>query len=71
MSEQVDAEVSLSFRELAVIRGIVDGKTYRQIAEEIDVGFETVRTNVASVRNKLGIRSKAAIAAWAVRNNKV
>lgn len=60
------ATTSLSERELAVVRGIAEGKTYEQIAVDLNLGFETVRTHVRTVRKKLNL-TKAGIAAWAVR----
>lgn len=62
--------VSLSEREQAVIRGIAAGKSYEQIAVDLNLGFETVRTHVRTVRKKLGL-TKAGIAAWAVREGLV
>jgi DNA-binding CsgD family transcriptional regulator len=35
------------------------GKLYGQIAAELGVGIETVRTHAASVRRKLGVSRKA------------
>lgn len=62
------AAAGLSDRQVAVVRGIADGKTYREIAEALGVSYETVRTHVTKVRNKLNTRTKSGISAWAVRN---
>lgn len=70
MSEK-PAPLELSGRELAVVRGIADGKTYQQIAEHLELGHETVRTYASRIRKKLNIRSRSAIAAWAVRQGKI
>jgi len=70
LENDVASDKELSDRELAVVRGIAEGKTYQHIADELDLGYETVRTYAARVRKKLSL-TKAGIAAWAVRNQKV
>ena len=59
----------LSPREKAVVLGIAEGKTYQEIAEDLGVGYETVKTYAARLRKKLGLNSKTAVAVWAVKNN--
>ena len=61
----------LSPRELQVVEGIVRGLTYSQIAVEIGVGKEAVKTYAARVRSKFGLNSKVQIAVWAVENEVV
>jgi DNA-binding CsgD family transcriptional regulator len=70
MDRQTAPSGDLSDRELSVVRGIVEGSTYRQIADRLGIGVETVRTHAASIRRKLQM-TKSGIAAWAVRNGKV
>jgi len=56
--------VNLSPRELDVVRRIVEGKKYRDIAEELGLGYETIKTYAARIRNKLDVHSKTEIATW-------
>lgn len=56
--------VSLSPRELDVVRRIVEGKKYRDIADELGLGYETIKTYAARIRSKLGVHSKTEIATW-------
>ena len=56
--------VSLSPRELDVVRRIVEGKKYRDIADELGLGYETIKTYAARIRRKLGVNSKTEIATW-------
>ena len=62
---------SLSARERDVLRLIVDGLTDGEIAAALSIGRRTVNTHVASILNKLGVSSRAAAAACAVRTNLV
>lgn len=45
----------LSERELEVIRGLADGKVYKQIAHDLGVSASTVRTHVHNAYAKLGV----------------
>lgn len=64
------AETELHPREEAVLRGIANGMTYQQIADDLGLGYETVKTWAGRLRKKLGLH-KAGLAAWAVRNREV
>lgn len=55
----------LTARELEVIRQIVKGKTYKEIAVSLGLGYETVKTYAARIRKKLGFSSKVLVALWA------
>jgi len=59
-----DKRIVLSDRELDVIRLIVKGKKYRDIAVELSLGYETVKTYTARIRKKLNVHSKTEIATW-------
>jgi DNA-binding NarL/FixJ family response regulator len=54
-------------RERDVLRLLVEGLTNRQIAERLVVSEHTVHRHVANLLRKLGVRSRAAAAAHAVR----
>jgi DNA-binding NarL/FixJ family response regulator len=61
-------EVKLTPRELDVVRLIVSGLRYREIAEELGLSHETIKTYVGRIRKKLSVDSKTKIAMWAVRS---
>jgi len=55
----------LSPRETEVIRAIAKGRTNQEIAAELFISLSTVKSHVASVQTKLGLRNRVEIAAWA------
>ncbi|MBI2838319.1 MAG: response regulator transcription factor [Acidobacteria bacterium] len=48
----------LTSRETDVLRLMVDGKSKKEIASELRVGEATVKTHVANVMSKLGVRNR-------------
>jgi DNA-binding CsgD family transcriptional regulator len=54
---------ALSARELEVVRLIADGYSGPEIAEELQVVHDTVRTHVRNAMGKLGARSRAQLVA--------
>jgi DNA-binding CsgD family transcriptional regulator len=56
---------ALSEREFEVIRMVADGLTNRQIASRLGVSSRTVDSHLEHVRTKLGVHTRAQIAAWA------
>lgn len=62
------AGVRLTPRELAVSRLVTAGLTNHAIAVELGIATRTVETHVENVRGKLGVRSRAQIAAWVVEH---
>jgi non-specific serine/threonine protein kinase len=61
------ASHSLTQREMEVVRQIVRGRTNRQIAEALVISEGTAAVHVKHILNKLGLDSRAQVAAWAVR----
>jgi len=58
----------LTARELEVLRFVAEGRSDREIGEALFVSPRTVGAHVASIYGKLGINSRAAAAAFAVRH---
>jgi two-component system response regulator NreC len=65
MAEPVGAEVPLTGQEVDVLRGIAQGYTNQQIADQMAVSVRTVERQRASLRDKLGISSRAALVRYA------
>jgi DNA-binding CsgD family transcriptional regulator len=55
----------LTKRELQVVALVGQDKRYKEIASELDLGYETVKTYAARIRRKLGVSTKVAVALWA------
>jgi DNA-binding CsgD family transcriptional regulator len=59
---------SLSQRELEILKRLANGDSDREIAASLFISAETVATHVKNIRRKLGVRSRTAAAAWAIRH---
>ncbi len=57
---------SLSERELTVVRLVADGNTGPEIADELRIAHDTVRTHVRNAMAKVGARSRAHLVAKAL-----
>jgi DNA-binding CsgD family transcriptional regulator len=55
----------LTAREKQVVILIGKNKKYREIADELGLGYETVKTYVTRIRKKLALSSKLAVGLWA------
>lgn len=59
------APVRLTERELAVVRLVARGQTNAGIAAELFLAPGTVKNHVAVISQKLGVRNRVGLAAWA------
>jgi len=59
--------ISLSEREIEVIRLISDGSTNKEIADQLFLSTHTVNTHRKNIMNKLGIKNTAGIVIYAFR----
>lgn len=72
-SSSVEAvtEVGLSERERDVLRGLVDGLAYKQVADRLGISIDTVRTHVRGLYKKLQVHSVAEAVTRALREKLV
>ncbi|MFD5914387.1 response regulator [Streptomyces massasporeus] len=61
----------LSERELDVARLVAVGRTNQEVCDELYVSLGTVKTHLANIKDKLGVRNRVEIAAWAWENGLV
>jgi DNA-binding CsgD family transcriptional regulator len=64
----LEAGVAFTPRELEVLRQLADGRSDREIGDALYISHRTVATHVASILGKLGISSRTAAAAFAIRH---
>jgi DNA-binding NarL/FixJ family response regulator len=62
------AASQLSQRELDIARSIARGRTNQEIAAELFISLSTVKTHLARIQNKLGVRNRVEIATWSWEN---
>jgi DNA-binding NarL/FixJ family response regulator len=61
-------EAPLSERETEVVRSIGKGRTNHEIAAELFISLSTVKSHLANIQAKLGLRNRVEVAAWAWEN---
>ncbi len=66
-----DPAPALSEREEEVIRAVAGGLTNQEIGESLFISLGTVKTHVASIQTKLGVRNRVEIAGWAWRTGRM
>ncbi|HRX80910.1 MAG TPA: response regulator transcription factor [Pirellulaceae bacterium] len=62
------ADVQLTRRESEVIVKMVEGLTNKQIAQHLEISYETVKEHVQHILRKLGVTDRTQAAVWAVRH---
>lgn len=67
LAQESNAVELLSAREQEVLRLAALGKTNREIAAQLVVGEETVKTHVAHILAKCGLNNRAQLAAYAIK----
>ncbi len=65
------ARIELTERERDVLRALVEGKAYKQVAEALGVHIDTVRTHVRHLYRKLQVHSAAEAVVRALREQLV
>lgn len=66
-----DVEIPLTDREEEVLRQLAEGLTNQQIAEALDVSYETVKEHIQHILRKIGVTDRTQAAVWAVRKGVV
>ena len=67
--QSIGPHVHLTPRELAVLRLVSAGAQFREVAEELGLGEETVRSHLKKAQSKLGARNRTQAVAEALRQN--
>ncbi len=67
--EHEEAFADLTDQEMRVLAQVAEGRTNREIAQELFLGEGTVRNYVSSILRKLNLTNRAEAAAYAVEHN--
>jgi DNA-binding NarL/FixJ family response regulator len=62
-----DVEVPLTQRESEVLRQLANGLTNKEIANTLNISYETVKEHVQHILRKIGVSDRTQAAVWAVR----
>ena len=68
LTERTGQEPPLTPRELQVAELVAEGLTNQAIARRLSIAPRTAEAHVENIRRKLGVRSRAQIAAWVTRH---
>jgi DNA-binding NarL/FixJ family response regulator len=60
-------ESGLTLREQEIVVGLVDGLSYKMIADRMDISIDTVRAHIRNIYKKLHVNSKAEVIAKSLR----
>ncbi len=64
-------ESSLSLREKEILSALVNGQSYKMIADSCFISIDTVRSHIKSIYGKLRVHSKSEAVATALKNRLV
>jgi DNA-binding NarL/FixJ family response regulator len=62
---------ALTDREEQILLTVARGRTNSEIADELHISLSTVKSHVASLMTKLGVRNRVEIAMWAYETKRV
>lgn len=66
-----DLDVPLTQRESEVLRQLAFGLTNKEIAQALNISYETVKEHVQHILRKIGVSDRTQAAVWAVRKGLV
>lgn len=62
-----DTDSDLTPREHDIVNGLVDGLSYKMIADRYDISIDTVRAHIRNIYKKLHVNSKAEVIAKSLK----
>ena len=63
----MDFDAPLTRRESEVLRQLALGLSNKEIAQALEISYETVKEHVQHILRKLGVADRTQAAVWAVR----
>ena len=67
----ISLEVPLTQREIQVVQHVCDGMSNKQIGDELEISYETVKEHVQHILRKIGLTDRTQAAVWALRTGLV
>jgi len=64
---QKNPDSMLTDREQDIVNGLVDGLSYKLIADRFSISIDTVRAHIRNIYKKLHVNSKAEVIAKSLR----
>lgn len=58
---QANPDAQLTDRQQDIVQGLVDNLSYKEIAERLEIGLETVRDHIKNIYRKLQVNSKTEV----------
>jgi DNA-binding NarL/FixJ family response regulator len=68
-SKQVQVEIPLTPRELAITKLVGEGKTNKEIAAVLHLSVGTVKNHITQILQKLGLRDRTQLAIYAIKHD--
>lgn len=65
--QSTDIDIPLTQREGEVLRLLASGLTNREISQQLEISYETVKEHVQHILRKVGVVDRTQAAIWAVR----
>ncbi|MDF5756287.1 response regulator transcription factor [Spongiactinospora sp. TRM90649] len=62
---------ALTDREEQILLAVARGRTNNEIADELHISLSTVKSHVASLMTKIGVRNRVEVAMWAFETKRV
>lgn len=69
--EQYQVDQSITPRELEIMKLVGEGRSNREIADELALSVGTVKNHVSQIMDKLELRDRTQLAIYAIRHNVV
>ncbi|HOA52779.1 MAG TPA: response regulator transcription factor, partial [Thermogutta sp.] len=66
-----DVDIPLTQRESEVLKQLANGLTNKEIAQILNISYETVKEHVQHILRKIGVTHRTQAAVWAVKNRLV
>lgn len=67
--KNIQQDINLTPREVEVLKYFSQGKTLKNIAELLSINYQTVRSYINTIKNKLHINNNVDLVKYAIKNN--